>query len=221
MTRPETIAVVGGGRELLVATRNAGKCAELRAPLAALGFRVLDLSAAGVVSSADEEMIEVYDTFEENAVAKARYYRAASGGLPTVADDSGLAVAALGGAPGPRSRRWSGAVGPESHATAANNAKLLLALGSGVPRDAKFVCTIAYETGAETVVVCGEVAGRIATAPRGAHGFGYDPVFECADLSWRTFAEACSAEKARVSHRGRALAQLYEHLGAARIEAAG
>lgn len=221
MTRRGAADRAGGRRELLVATRNAGKYAELRAPLEVLGYRVLDLSAAGVQPSADEDTIEVYDTFEENAVAKARHYRDASGGLPTIADDSGLVVDALGGAPGVRSRRWAGASGPESDVTAANNAKLLLSLAGDVSRGARFVCAVAYVTGAETAVVRGEAAGRIATALRGTHGFGYDPLFECADLGWRTFAEASAEEKARVSHRGRALAQLYQRLGATRTGIAG
>lgn len=221
MTPPDTTDRAGDGRELLVATRSAGKYAELRAPLETLGYRVLDLGAAGVAPSDDEETIEVYDTFEENAIAKARYYRAASGGLPTIADDSGLVVDALDGAPGVRSRRWAGAAGSESDVTAANNTKLLLTLGDDARRAAQFVCAVAYVAGADTAVVRGEVAGRIARAPRGAHGFGYDPLFECADLAWRTFAEASAEEKARVSHRGRALAQLYQRLAPARGDAAG
>lgn len=211
----------GGGRVLLVATRNAGKYAELRAPLEALGYRVLDLAGAGVAPSVDEEAIEVHDTFEENAVAKARFYHAASSGLPAVADDSGLVVEALGGAPGVHSRRWAGARGSEAEVTSANNAKLQAALKPGAARDARFVCVVAYVSGAGAVAVRGEVAGRIAEVPRGTHGFGYDPLFECADLGWRTFGEATADEKARVSHRGRALAGLYAHLRAGRDAPSG
>lgn len=210
----------GIGRELLVATRNAGKYAELRVPFEKLGYRVLDLQAAGVAPSAAEEAIEVHDTFEDNATAKARFYHAASG-LPTVADDSGLVVDALGGAPGVHSRRWAGVRGPEVAVTAANNAKLLASLVAGSPRVAHFVCVIAYVSGADQIVVRGEVAGRIASAPRGTHGFGYDPLFECAELGWRTFGEANEAEKASVSHRGRALARLLAHLQTSGARQAG
>ncbi len=199
-------------RVLLVATRNAGKHAELRPPLEALGYRVLDLDAAGVPRSADEDAVEAYETFEENALAKARFYEAASGGLPTLADDSGLAVEALGGAPGVRSRRWAGATGSEAEVDAANNRALLHALAGADSRAARFVCAVAYSDGAQALVALGEARGRIASAPRGALGFGYDPLFESEDLGWRTFAEVASAEKAAVSHRARALAAMYQLL---------
>lgn len=198
---------------MLVATRNAGKAAELRLPLEALGYRVVDLAGVGVAPSAAEDLIEVHDSFEENAVAKAQYYADASGGLPTIADDSGLVVEALGGEPGVRSRRWSGVDGPEAVVAAANNAKLLERLSpAGTPRDARFVCAVAWIADAERIVARGECKGRIAPAPRGQHGFGYDPLFEAADLDWRTFAEAPAAEKRAVSHRGRAVAALVHRL---------
>ncbi len=211
MTSSHRAGVHGG--VVLVATRNAGKYAELRAPLEALGLRVMDLDGAGVRPSPDEDAIEVHDSFEANASAKARFYWAASGSVPTIADDSGLVVDALGGEPGVRSRRWSGVAGPEFEVSAANNAKLLRELRAGMPRDAQFVCAVAFVDGQNVVVERGETRGRIAMAPRGEFGFGYDPLFEAADLDWRTFGEATAAEKDRVSHRARALARLYRRLG--------
>ena len=200
------------GRVVLLATRNAGKHAELRAALAELGCELVDLDGAGVAPSAADDAVESFDSFEANAVAKARHYSAASGGLPTIADDSGLAVDSLGGAPGVFSRRWSGVTGSDADVSRANNLKLLGELANGRARDARFVCAIAYADGPETVVVRGEVVGRIAHAPRGARGFGYDPLFECPALAWRTFAEVRGEEKARVSHRGRAVAALVQAL---------
>ena len=201
-------------RTLLVATRNGGKRAELHMALAPLGYGLVDLNDVGVDPSPLEDTIEAFTSFEENAVAKARYYAAASGGLPTIADDSGLAVDALGGAPGVFSRRWSGAPGPDAEVFRANNAKLLGELADGRPRDARFICAVALADGPDVVVARGEVIGRIALAPRGTRGFGYDPLFECETLGWRTFAEVGADEKAAVSHRGRALAALVAALSA-------
>jgi len=192
---------------LLIATRNPGKLVELRALFLTAGYQVLDLAAAGVLPSPAEEAVEAFDTFEENALAKARFYHAASGGLATVADDSGLIVDALGGAPGVRSRRWAGS-DVQGDETAANNAKLLQALGSAADRHARFVCVVAYIDGRQSFLERGETAGRIATAPRGTAGFGYDPLFESAELNWRTFGEVDAAKKASVSHRARAFARL-------------
>jgi XTP/dITP diphosphohydrolase len=217
-SRQAAVGPVSTRGRVLVATRNAGKLAELRTPFAALGFDVVDLTDVGIVWSAAEDAIEAYHTFEENAVAKARYYAALGGGLPTVADDSGLAVDALGGAPGVRSRRWAADDHPTSAVsddpTAANNAKLLRVLPSDAARDARFICAVAYVDAASTIVERGETRGRIACAPRGAHGFGYDALFESTELAWRTFAEATSAEKLHVGHRGRALRRLFARLGA-------
>jgi XTP/dITP diphosphohydrolase len=193
---------------VLVATRNAGKRDELQTALAQLGYRIVDLNDAGVEPSPLEETIEAFSSFEENAVAKARYYADASGGRPTIADDSGLSVDALGGAPGVFSRRWSGVAGSDAEVSRANNAKLLGELADGRARGARFLCAIAFADGPDIVVARGEAIGRIAHAPRGARGFGYDPLFECEALAWRTFAEVGPAEKAAVSHRGRALAAL-------------
>jgi XTP/dITP diphosphohydrolase len=201
-------------RSLLVATRNSGKRAELHMALAPLGYRLVDLNDVGVDPSPLEDSIEAFTSFEENAVAKARYYAAVSGGLGTIADDSGLSVDALGGAPGVFSRRWAAVAGSDAQVSRANNAKLLSELADGRPRDARFICAVALADGRDVVVARGEVVGRIARAPRGTHGFGYDPLFECEALGWRTFAEVGAHEKAAVSHRGRALAALVAALSA-------
>jgi XTP/dITP diphosphohydrolase len=211
---PTGAAVSVGDRMLLVATRNAGKARELSAVLSPLGYRAIDLDAAGVPREPAEDAVEVHDSFAANALAKARFYAAASGGLPTLADDSGLEVAALGGAPGVRSRRWSGVEGSDAVVSTANNTRLLELLRGVEDRSARFVCALALVRGGEHVVVLGETAGRIASEPRGAHGFGYDPLFESAELGWRTFAEATVLEKTAVSHRGRALAELQRRVGA-------
>ena len=196
---------------LLVATRNRGKLVELRALLAAADVELLDLDAAGVPVSPAEDVVEAFGTFEENAIAKARYYRAASGGLPTIADDSGLEVRALDGAPGVRSRRWAGVEGSTSEVDAANNALLLASLADATDRRACFVCAAAYDDGTRTLVARGESCGEVLAAPAGQGGFGYDPLFYSAELGM-TFAEAAAPAKNLVSHRARALARLREQL---------
>jgi XTP/dITP diphosphohydrolase len=156
------------------------------------------------------EAPETGATFEENALAKARDAFAATG-LPSVADDSGLEVAALRGMPGVRSARWSG-----KHGDDAGNTALLLAQLRDVPderRGAAFVSVCALVAGSDAVVVRGEWPGTIAREPRGDGGFGYDPVF-IPDGSDRTAAQLSPAEKDAVSHRGRALALLVPALRA-------
>ena len=151
-----------------------------------------------------DEAPETGATFEENALAKARDAFSATG-LPSVADDSGLQVAALNGMPGVLSARWSGRHGEDS----ANTALLLAQLGD-VPDDrrgAAFVSACALVSGAGEVVVRGEWPGSIVREPRGDGGFGYDPVF-LPSGSTRTAAELSPTEKDAVSHRGRALALL-------------
>jgi XTP/dITP diphosphohydrolase len=199
--------------ELLVATRNPAKAAELNDIVSALGFAVTTLDAIALPASSDEDdQLETHDTFAANALAKARYYHALSGGCPTVADDSGLEVDALGGAPGVRSRRWAGAVGGEREVSAANNAALLARLHGLADRAARFVCAVAYVDASHSVTCSGYVIGRIANESRGNAGFGYDPVFEPDELGGRTFGEASPAEKASISHRVRALAALGQEL---------
>lgn len=200
------------GDAILVATRSAGKMRELRALFGAAGRRILSLDDAGVRAAAEEEELETAATFEENALAKARYFHTRSG-LPTVADDSGIEVLSLGGAPGVRSKRWSARPDLDGQALDdANNALLLERLAGVVDRRARYVCAAAYCDGARAFAERGTVAGRITERARGANGFGYDPYFESDELGL-TFGEATPAEKARVSHRARAFARLLQRLG--------
>ena len=190
---------------MLVATRNPAKGAELNGIVARLGLTTITLDAIELPASTDEDQIEVHDTFVANALAKARYYHTRSGGWPTVADDSGLEVEALGGAPGVHSRRWSGATGDEDSVSAANNAALLARLSGVADRRARFVCALGYVDASCEFACVGTVAGSIAREGRGAGGFGYDTLFVPDELAGRTFGEVSPAEKAAVSHRGRAL----------------
>ncbi|MHA6780832.1 RdgB/HAM1 family non-canonical purine NTP pyrophosphatase [Pseudonocardia saturnea] len=190
---------------LLLATRNAGKLVELRRMLS--GFEVIGLADVPEFPDAPETGA----TFAENALAKARDAAEATG-LPSVADDSGLAVDALNGMPGVLSARWSG-----KHGDDVANLELLLAQLGDVPDDrrgAAFVCAAALVVpgGVETVVH-GEWTGRIVRAPRGTNGFGYDPIF-VPDGSDRTSAELSADEKDAASHRALALAALIPHLTA-------
>jgi XTP/dITP diphosphohydrolase len=195
--------------ELLVASRNRKKLAELRRVLDAAELSGLTLLSLDDVPEFDEAP-ETGSTFEDNALAKARDGFAATG-LPTVADDSGLEVAALNGMPGVLSARWSGVHGDDTANTA-----LLLAQLRDVPdgrRGAAFVSACALASGTGEVVVRGEWRGAIAREPRGDGGFGYDPVF-ISDGDDRTSAQLTSAEKDAVSHRGRALTSLLPALRA-------
>ena len=211
--------------KLVVATRSAHKLAEIRALLARVpGLELLGLEEAGVGYHPEEEQLEPYETFEENALSKARYFQRRSG-LPTVADDSGIEVEALDGAPGVRSKRFApvpaGVEGGERDR--ANNRHLLALLaaradaGSGaapqeITRRARYVCAVALARGVEEpLVLRGEVEGRILAEPRGEGGFGYDPLFLDIE-SGRTFAELSPAEKNARSHRGRAFGALAERL---------
>lgn len=192
--------------EIVLASSNKGKIAELSAMLAPLEIAVR--------SPKDfpgwPEVEETGKTFAENAVLKAdagcRFT-----GLSTVADDSGLVVEELDGAPGVFSARFAGL-----QANPHDNNCLLLKKLENVPserRRAKFVCALAYKIpGREARIFSGETYGRILTAPRGNEGFGYDPLFFSDDLQC-SFAEAGAEAKNRVSHRGRALQQLIEYLG--------
>ena len=199
------------GDAILVATRSAGKMRELRALFGAAGRRILSLDDAGVRAAAEEEELETAATFEENALAKARYFHARSG-LPTVADDSGIEVLSLGGAPGVRSKRWSARPDLDGQALDdANNALLLERLAGVVDRRARYVCAAAYCDGARAFAERGTVAGRITERARGANGFGYDPYFYVPAFG-RTAAELDPAEKNAVSHRGQALKQLVSRL---------
>jgi XTP/dITP diphosphohydrolase len=196
--------------KLLVATRSPGKQREADRLLAGSGLEVVFPDDAGVHFTQAEEQLELHDSFAANARAKAEYF-AKQTGLPTVADDSGLEVFALGGEPGVRSRRWALAQGPEAEVSVANNAYLLRRL-SGAPearRRARYRCVLALyrkPTGIPQYFegICG---GRILEAPSGSAGFGYDPLFWSDELD-KSFGDATDQEKDSVSHRARAFAQL-------------
>ena len=197
---------------IILATRSRGKLDELHGVLAPLGHELVSLDAAGIEARAEEDDVECFDSFEENALAKARYYSERAGGAPVIADDSGLEVNALGGRPGVRSKRWAERGDLEGRALdEANNAKLLDALGPTKDRGARFVSVVVYREGtgdaAREVVARGEVRGEIIAERRGTRGFGYDPFFFSPELGC-TLAEASAEEKSRVSHRGRALRSL-------------
>ena len=188
--------------DLLVASRNRKKLAELRRVLDAARVPLTLLSLDDV--PAFDEAPEMGATFEDNALAKARDAFVATG-LPSVADDSGLEVDALNGMPGVLSARWSGVHGDD-----AANTALLLAQLRDVPdsrRGAAFVSACALVSGSGETVVRGVWPGRIAGEPRGDGGFGYDPVF-LPEGSTRTAAQLSPAEKDAASHRGLALAVL-------------
>jgi XTP/dITP diphosphohydrolase len=192
-----------------VASRNPKKLAELRRVLDGAGITGLRLLSLDDVAPFDEAP-ETGATFEENALAKARDAFTASC-LPAVADDSGLAVDALNGMPGVLSARWAG-----SHGDDVANLQLLLGQLGDVPderRGAAFVSACALVSPAGETVVRGEWPGRIAHAPRGDGGFGYDPIFVPLG-SDRSAAELSPAEKDAASHRGRALALLLPALRA-------
>jgi XTP/dITP diphosphohydrolase len=200
----------GGSRaRLLIATRSDHKLRELRSLLALRNGELITLDDAGV----DGEPVEDGATFEENAAIKARAGLEATG-LPTLADDSGIEVDALGGAPGVRTRRYAGDDATDEQ----NNAKLLAEL-SGLPperRGARYVCVLTLAMPGEPLVsVRGECTGRIASAARGSGGFGYDPIFEPEGepVGGRTFGQWSPEEKNEVSHRARAARAMAPLLG--------
>jgi XTP/dITP diphosphohydrolase len=196
---------------LLLATRSAGKLRELKPLFAARGIDVVDLAEAGIAETSEEDALETFDTFEENALAKARYFHQKSR-MAVVADDSGLAVEALGGRPGVLSKRWSGRIDLAGQALDDENNRLLLErLGGVSDRRARYVCVAAYVDDTRELVRRGESQGRIVNAPRGDGGFGYDPYFFSDELGV-TFGEASREMKERVSHRGRAFRSLLSAL---------
>ncbi len=206
--------------KLLAATRSAGKQREIRRVLKPAGFDIVFPDEIGLYESPAEDLLELGDSFLTNARSKAEHFVRKSG-LPTVADDSGLEVFALGGEPGVRSHRWAGAEGTAAEVDAANNAILLRRLaGAADPRrQARYRCVLVYlrEPGAVPKVFEGSCAGHILEEPRGDEGFGYDPLFLSDDLG-RSFGEASPEEKDAVSHRGRALHALAAALASADIE---
>lgn len=184
------------GSPLLAATGNRHKLIELRAILQPHGIEVLGADDVGGIPAVEEDG----KTFVANASKKAAVVAAATG-RNVLADDSGLEVLALNGEPGVYSARYAG----ESSDDQANVAKLLDRLGDGTDRRARFVCVIAIASPAGVVgTAAGEVRGRILDAPRGAGGFGYDPVF-VPDGFEQTFAELPAETKNRLSHRADAL----------------
>lgn len=191
-------------RELLVATRNPGKIKEFQELLTELDYTVVSLEQFPDIP----DVAETGTTFAENALIKSRFYHAHTGML-ALSDDSGLAVDALGGAPGVYSARYAG-----PHADDRQRYEKLLRELQDLPdeqRTARFICTIALTCREFEEVFTGISEGIILRAPRGEGGFGYDPIFQYPPLS-KTFAELSRAEKAQVSHRGRALAQVREFL---------
>jgi XTP/dITP diphosphohydrolase len=190
--------------KLVVASNNPGKLREFDALLAPLGWKILPQRDLGVA-----ECEEPYSTFVENALTKARHAAAATG-LPALADDSGLCVHALGGAPGVNSARYAG----EPKSDQRNNEKLIANLAGNADRRAHYVCVLVFVRHADDpqpVIAEGEWHGEIVEAPRGEGGFGYDPHFFLPDAGV-TAAELDAAEKNRRSHRGQALRRLVERL---------
>jgi XTP/dITP diphosphohydrolase len=224
------------GLRVVIATRNAGKLRELRAMFAEADIGLDDLTDVGLGAEvAAEDALETHATFEENARAKARWFAARLPGRLVVADDSGLEVDALGGAPGVRSKRWAGSSASGAALEAENNAALQAALRRahdhaqhdaspgareaerGSSRVARYVCVVVAVQGEREVVARGECTGRIQETPEGSNGFGYDPYFRSDELGV-TFGVATRDAKARVSHRGRAFRALLAQLRSAAHE---
>jgi XTP/dITP diphosphohydrolase len=196
---------------LVVSTRSHHKMAEIRQILGDVpGLQLLDLDDAGVAYHPEEESLEPFATFEENAASKDAFFCARTG-LPTVADDSGLEVDALDGRRGVRTKRVAPGEDLEGEARdRANNAYLLHLLAGRPPeeRGARYVCVAALATGdGETRTFRGEAPGRVLPEGRGHRGFGYDPII-LDEASGRSFAELEPEEKNERSHRGRAFRSL-------------
>jgi XTP/dITP diphosphohydrolase len=195
----------GAMNDLLLASQNAGKLEEMRRLVVGLPFRILGPHDVGI----EEAPEETGTTFIQNAILKARYYSGRSG-LLTVADDSGISVDALGGAPGLQSSRFGG-----EGATDEDRNRLLLSKLAGVPpekRGARFTSAVVVARGQVVLFqVVETVVGRIADAGRGDRGFGYDPLFVYLPFG-KTFGELPREHKDEVSHRGKAFARLREFL---------
>ncbi len=186
---------------LLIATNNQGKVKEIKAILGGFYDEIVSLKDAGIAL----EVVEDGDSFEANAVKKARE-AAKAAGCDALADDSGLCVDALGGAPGIYSARYAG----EGATDEENNEKLLTNLEGTADRAARFVSVVALVSGNDVTTACGDVSGVIAHEPSGNGGFGYDPLFFVPELG-QTFAQI--EIKNSLSHRARALAALRDKLG--------
>lgn len=190
--------------KLIVATNNAHKLKEIKSILGGEFEEILSLKEAGAELKAEENG----STFEENAIIKARGVGASS--MAVLADDSGLCVEVLGGAPGVKSARYA-SEGEENADDASNRRKLLKEMEGKEERKAKFVCAVALLWGEELYTAEGETEGRILTDERGERGFGYDSIFYSDELG-KSFGETEEEEKNGVSHRGRALKKLLEKL---------
>jgi XTP/dITP diphosphohydrolase len=191
-------------KQIVLASNNAGKLREFGQMLATVDIEVLPQKHFNI-----PEAEEPHVTFVENALAKARH-AAKLTGLPALADDSGLCVAALGGAPGVFSARFAG----EPKSDTRNNQKLIADLQGKTDRRAHYVAVLVFVHHADDPqpIICeGEWHGEIVDTPRGENGFGYDPYFLVPDLN-QTAAEIAAEEKNKRSHRGKALAQLMERL---------
>ena len=194
--------------KLIIASNNAHKVSEIKAILGCFYDEILSLREAGI----DMDVVEDADTFEGNALKKAREVFAVADADAVLSDDSGLMVDALGGAPGVYSARYAG----EGHDDAANNAKLLDALKDvpGENRTARFRTSVALiRRGMPAVTADGSVEGVILHSPQGENGFGYDPLFYYEPLK-KSFAQLTPEEKNSVSHRRRALESLCDKLRA-------
>lgn len=194
--------------KLIIASNNAHKVSEIKAILGCFYDEILSLREAGI----DMDVVEDTNTFEGNALKKAREVFAVADADAVLSDDSGLMVDALGGAPGVYSARYAG----EGHDDAANNAKLLDALKDvpGEKRTARFHTSVALiRRGMPAVTADGSVEGRILRSPQGENGFGYDPLFYYEPLK-KSFAQLTPEEKNSVSHRRRALESLCDKLRA-------
>jgi XTP/dITP diphosphohydrolase len=193
-------------RRIVLASSNAGKLREFRALLEPGDFEVVSQGELGIESAEEPHL-----TFVENALAKARH-AAARSGLPALADDSGLCVQALGGAPGVHSARFAG---PDA-SDAANNAELLRRMQDRSDRLGHYVCVLVAVRSAddpEPLLADGRWHGEILREPRGSGGFGYDPLFYVPECSC-TAAELTAERKNRVSHRGLAMRELARRLDA-------
>lgn len=194
--------------KLIIASNNAHKVSEIKAILGCFYDEILSLREAGI----DMDVVEDADTFEGNALKKAREVFVVADADAVLSDDSGLMVDALGGAPGVYSARYAG----EGHDDAANNAKLLDALKDvpGEKRTARFRTSVALiRRGMPAVTADGSVEGVILRSPQGENGFGYDPLFYYEPLK-KSFAQLTPEEKNSVSHRRRALESLCDKLRA-------
>jgi XTP/dITP diphosphohydrolase len=199
---------------LLVATRNPGKVREIHDILSGHpGFEVVGLEELGIAETLEEDDLEVFETFEENALAKARWFAAQAGEL-TLADDSGICVDALGGAPGVRSRRFAGEEEARGLRQDEANNRLLLKLLANVPperRTARYVCAVALAGAGWAELYVGTCDGVILRSPEGKGGFGYDPLFYL-PTEGRTFGELPLGRKNEISHRAKAMQQAARRL---------